>query len=95
MSFGFRSNYSDLTRADGWFASFEYRGETTYTPVACWAVSDDGDGCKYAVGLIADSEFPELREAGDYPFFAGYVHKFHLVEFDDELPRHKINKQSN
>lgn len=93
--FAFIRNYSDLTRADDWFAEFEYEGRSTFTPVACWAIARDEEGSSYAVGLVADSDYGELKEAGDYPFFAGYIHRLHL---EQEIAEPKIktpNKSSN
>jgi hypothetical protein len=76
--FNYTRRYVSVTPAEDWFAMYDDGNHVLFEPVVCWAATSDSDGGSCVVGLVVDTDYQELAEAGDVSFFSGYFHRKQL-----------------
>lgn len=76
--FNYVRRYTSVAACVDWFAMSDDGSQIRFEPIVAWATTRDSDGGSSIVGMVVDTEFQELAEAGDIPGFAGYFSRKYL-----------------
>jgi len=78
--FNYVRKYTSVSACTDWFAMSDDGSQICFEPVVAWATTQDSDGGSSIVGMVVDTEFQELAEAGEIPGFSGYYSRKYLED---------------